>query len=135
MEFSPFGRFLSSGSGILTLMEDIESAGADSAEMRLLGGGNPARIPEAQAHFRQAIIDLLADGDQFERTTGEYDGARGHARLINGLAALLKSRCGWEVGPENIAITNGSQSSFYLLFHLFAGDFGQGKHRKILLPL
>ena len=135
MEFSPFGRFLSSGSGILTLMEDIESAAADSAEMRLLGGGNPARIPEAQAHFRQAMIDLLADGDQFERTTGEYDGARGHARLINGLAALLKSRCGWEVGPENIAITNGSQSSFYLLFHLFAGDFGQGKHRKILLPL
>ena len=135
MDFSPFGRFLSCGSGILTLMEDIESAAADSAEMRLLGGGNPARIPEVQARFRQAMIDLLEDGEQFERTTGEYDGARGHARLINGLAALLKSRCGWEVGPENIAVTNGSQSSFYLLFKLFAGDFGQGKHRRILLPL
>ena len=98
MDFSPFGRFLSSGSGILTLMEDIESAAADSAGMRLLGGGNPARIPEGQAHFRQAMIDLLADSEQFERATGEYDGARGHARLINGLAALLKSGVAGRLG-------------------------------------
>jgi len=135
MQFSQFGDFLSSGSGILTLMEDIESAATGSADMRLLGGGNPARIPEAQNRFRRAMVDLLADGEQFERVTGDYDGARGHARFIDGLAALLKSRCGWDVEPKNIAITNGSQSSFYLLFHLFAGEFDQGKKRKILLPL
>ena len=135
MQFSKFGDFLSSGSGILTLMEDIESAATSSADMRLLGGGNPARIPEAQDRFRRAMVDLLADGEQFERVTGDYDGARGHVRFIDGLAALLKSRCGWDVEPKNIAITNGSQSSFYLLFHLFAGEFGQGKKRKILLPL
>ena len=116
-------------------MEDIGSAATSSAGMRLLGGGNPARIPEAQDRFRRAMVHLLADAEQFERVTGDYDGARGHAQFIDGLAALLKSRCGWDVEPKNIAITNGSQSSFYLLFHLFAGEFDQSKKRKILLPL
>ncbi len=135
MQFSQFGDFLSSGSGILTLMEDIGSAATSSAGMRLLGGGNSARIPESQDRFRRAMVHLLADAEQFERVTGDYDGARGHAQFIDGLAALLKSRCGWDVEPKNIAITNGSQSSFYLLFHLFAGEFDQSKKRKILLPL
>ena len=132
MKFSTFGNFLTSGSGILTLMEDIDSAITSSAEMRLLGGGNPASIPEAQRLFRNAIDDLLADGEEFERLAGNYDGARGNARFIDGLAVLLRSQCGWDVGPQNIAITNGSQNSFYVLFHLFAGEFGQGKKRKIL---
>ena len=135
MKFSSFGNFLTSGSGILTLMEDIDSALNSSAEMRPLGGGNPARIPEMQRVFRDAMNKLLADGEEFERLAGNYDGARGNARFIDGLATLLQSRCGWDVGPQNIAITNGSQSSFYVLFHLFAGEFNQGKKRKILLPL
>ena len=135
MKFSSFGNFLTSGSGILTLMEDIDSTLNSSAEMRPLGGGNPARIPEMQRVFRDAMNKLLADGEEFERLAGKYDGARGNARFIDGLATLLQSRCGWDVGPQNIAITNGSQSSFYVLFHLFAGEFNQGKKRKILLPL
>ena len=115
-------------------MEDIESAAADSAEMRLLGGGNPARIPEVQAHFRQAMLDLLADGEQFERVTGEYDGARGHARLINGLAALKIPV--WMGGWAGEYCDHQRQPEFFLsAVPSFAGDFGQGKHRKILLPL
>ena len=39
------------------------------------------------------------------------------------------------MGPENIAITNGSQSSFGILFNVLAGDFSDGSFRKILLPL
>jgi len=135
MNFSEFGNFLTSGSGILTLMEDIDNALTGSAEMRLLGGGNPARIPQVQSVFRNAMTELLADDERFERLTGDYDGARGNARFIDALAALLRSRCGWPVGPQNIAITNGSQSSFYVLFHLFAGEFSKGNKRKILLPL
>ena len=109
MNFSKFGNFLTSGSGILTLMEDIGTALTGSAEMRLLGGGNPARIPQVQSVFRNAMAELLADGERFERLTGDYDGARGNARFIDALATLLRSRCGWPVGPQNIAITNGSQ--------------------------
>ena len=78
---------------------------------------------------------LLADGEEFERPGRKLRWGRANARFIDGLATLLQSRCGWDVGPQNIAITNGSQSSFYVLFHLFAGEFNQGKKRKILLPL
>ena len=48
---------------------------------------------------------------------------------------LLKAELGWKIGPENIALTNGSQTSFFYLFNLFAGDFGNGVRKKILLPL
>ena len=135
MDFSRFGQFLSSGSGILTLMDDIDQSLADSSNMHLLGGGNPARIPQVQEAFRSAMTSLLADGQRFERLTGDYDGPQGDARFNQNLASLLQERYGWNVGPKNIAITNGSQSSFYALFHLFAGDFQHRPARRILLPL
>lgn len=135
MDFSRFGEFLSSGSAILTLMDDIDQSLTDPSTMHLLGGGNPARIPQVQETFRSAMTSLLADGERFERLTGDYDGSQGNTLFIQNLARLLQERCGWNVGPENIAITNGSQSSFYVLFHLFAGDFRNRPTRRILLPL
>jgi valine--pyruvate aminotransferase len=36
---------------------------------------------------------------------------------------------------KNIAITNGSQSSFFRLFNLFAGEMPNGSHKQILLPI
>ena len=135
MDFSRFGQFLSSGSGILTLMDDIDQSLVDSSNMHLLGGGNPARIPQVQEIFRSAMTSLLADGERFERLTGDYDGPQGDARFNHNLASLLRERYGWNVSPKNIAITNGSQSSFYALFHLFAGDFQERPARRILLPL
>jgi valine--pyruvate aminotransferase len=135
MDFSRFGQFLSSGSGILTLMDDIDQSLVDSSNMHLLGGGNPARIPQVQETFRSAMTSLLADGERFECLTGDYDGPQGDTRFNHNLASLLRERYGWNVSPKNIAITNGSQSSFYALFHLFAGDFQERPARQILLPL
>jgi len=135
MDFSRFGQFLSSGSGILTLMDDIDQSLAGPSAMHPLGGGNPARIPQVQETFRSAMTSLLADGERFERLTGEYDGPQGDTRFNHNLASLLQERCGWSVDPKNITITNGSQSSFHSLFHLFAGDFQVGSPRRILLPL
>jgi len=51
------------------------------------------------------------------------------------LAGLLKRECGWQVGPENIAVTAGSQHGFFLLFNLLAGPQPDGVSRRILLPL
>ncbi len=135
MDFSRFGQFLSSGSGILTLMDDIDQSLAGPSTMHPLGGGNPARIPQVQEIFRTAMTSLLADGERFERLTGDYDGSQGDTRFIHNLASLLQEQYGWNVRPKNIAITNGSQSSFHSLFHLFAGDFQEGPARRVLLPL
>ncbi|MCA1851974.1 MAG: aminotransferase class I/II-fold pyridoxal phosphate-dependent enzyme, partial [Beggiatoa sp.] len=51
------------------------------------------------------------------------------------LAGLLRHEYGWDLGPENIALTSGSQLSFFMLFNLFAGEGGEGTRKKILLPL
>jgi valine--pyruvate aminotransferase len=47
----------------------------------------------------------------------------------------LKSEFGWNIRPENIALTNGSQTAFFFLFNIFAGACEDGKNRKILFPL
>lgn len=39
------------------------------------------------------------------------------------------------ISRENICLTNGSQFSFFLLFNLFAGEYTNGKKKKILFPL
>ncbi|MGA0343548.1 MAG: valine--pyruvate transaminase [Arenicellales bacterium] len=135
MRYSQFGTFLRSGSGILRLMEDIDTALTGPNPMMLLGGGNPAKIPAVQQRFRDAMLALLEDGQRFEQMTGNYDGARGNSRFLRALAKMLKDQCGWAITPENIAITNGSQTSFYVLFHLFAGPSADTSGRKILLPM
>ena len=51
------------------------------------------------------------------------------------MADLFRDEFGWSIGPENIALTNGSQNAFFSLFNLFAGKFEDGHSKQILLPL
>jgi valine--pyruvate aminotransferase len=66
---------------------------------------------------------------------GNYDSPLGDTRFRAALAALLRRFLGWDVGPGNIAVTNGSQSTFFVIFNLFSGRYADGTTRKILLPL
>ncbi len=137
MNLSKFGRKFTARSGILLLMDDLghAMAGTGGERMLMLGGGNPAHIPAVQAHFRQRMARMLENGDEFEQVVGNYDPPQGQKRFIEALAALLRNEYGWQVGPENIALTHGSQSAFFFLFNMFAGIFEDGTHKKILLPL
>lgn len=103
--------------------------------MRMLGGGNPAPVPKVQALLRARMTQMLAEGDAFERVIGNYDPPQGNPRFVKAVADLLHRTYGWEVGPENIAVTCGGQSAYFYLFNLLAGRFANGKRRKILLPL
>ena len=58
-------------------MEDAGEALAGDGEVLLLGGGNPARIPEVQQTFREAMGNLLDDAPRFDRIVGDYDGPQG----------------------------------------------------------
>ena len=136
MQFSRFGEKFTGPSGVLTLMDDLGSAlAAGTGRVLMLGGGNPARIPEMAARFRQRMLDMLEDEDSFARMVGDYSAPEGHRAFIAALAELLRRTYGWKIGPEHIALTNGSQTSFFYLFNLFAGAFRDGSHRRILLPL
>ena len=48
---------------------------------------------------------------------------------------FLADTLGWDVNESNIVVTNGSQSSFFTLFNLFAGPCVDGVNRSILLPM
>lgn len=136
IEKSLFGERLGSGSGIGELMDDLGRAMAGAhGPVRMLGGGNPAHIPEMQAVWRARMAELLADPPAFDRMLTSYDPPAGNARFREAMAGLLRREFGWDVGPENVAITAGGQTAFFFLFNLLAGDFADGRRKVILLPL
>lgn len=135
MTFSAFGEKFTRMSGILQLMDDLGAAAAGGDIQYMLGGGNPAHISQVQAHLRDSVLRMLDSDSKFEHAVGDYPSPQGEGRFVAALADLLRRECGWQVGPENIALTNGSQSAFFFLFNLFAGEFSDGSRKKILLPL
>ncbi len=136
MKFSKFGTHFTSGSGILSLMDDLGNALASGGDdMVMMGGGNPGHVPGFQDLMQKRLQALAADRLSFQKMIGVYDPPQGEKGFIDDLASLLQKTYGWDVGPENICLTNGSQAGFFLLFNLFAGEFEDGVAKKIRLPL
>ena len=135
MKFSKMGQFVSGESGIVQLMNDLGEIESAQRPFNLLGGGNPARIPEVESRFRLSIEHLVRQDGHFEHFIGQYDGPQGNLPFRQSIAELLKKECGWSVEADNIALTNGSQESFFILFNLFAGEHDDNQFRRILLPL
>ena len=101
----------------------------------MLGGGNPSQIPEIQQVFRERMGRILDSENEFERLVGNYDGPAGNSVFIAALVDFFCKEYGWQIGPENVALTNGSQTAFFMLFNMFGGTYPDGSHKKILLPL
>jgi valine--pyruvate aminotransferase len=134
MKFSSYSQKYLGDCGILQLMADLGTGVADDSVI-MLGGGNPAHIPELQELFRARMGRILDSEREFETLIGNYSAPAGDQQLINVLVDFFRRTYGWEIGPENVALTNGSQTAFYFLFNMFAGTCDDGVKRKILLPL
>ncbi len=134
-EFSLAGQKLAGQSGILELMDDMGRAMTVDPQMRMLGGGNPAPVPALQALVRERMREMLADGEAFDRSLFNYDPPQGNPRFLAALAGLLRREFGWNLGPQNLAVTSGGQTAFFCLFNLLAGRFASGRRKRILLPL
>jgi len=133
--YSKFGQKFTRYSGIARLMDDLGKANhSDDKNIIMLGGGNPALIPEAHAIFVGELQKLI-DSSGVDQMLGHYDGPQGSEVFIEALVKMLNDHCGWRLSNDNIAITNGSQSSFFSLFNLFAGEMPDGTKNKVLLPL
>jgi len=135
MEHSDFGKRFAGKIGIGELMDDLGNALVADPAPLMLGGGNPSHVPQVQALFRKRMEDILAQPGEFERLIGNYDTPQGSKNFVEALVELFRNEFGWDLGPENVALTNGSQNSFFYLFNLFAGRFGDSRRKKILLPL
>ncbi|MBT5891342.1 MAG: valine--pyruvate transaminase [Chromatiales bacterium] len=136
MDLSTFGQRFARKTGARELMDDLGAALSGGSAMKMLGGGNPAHIPEVQALFRERMVQVMNDEPLFKRMLANYPAPAGEEYFRVALAGLLNREYGWDLSEKNIALTAGSQSSFFLLFNLFAGPMpGNKVDRKILLPL
>ena len=132
MKLSDFGKRFSGYSGITHLMDDL-SEGLAQPGVVMLGGGNPASIPEVKTLLGKVIAELQESGRLVEALSN-YDAPQGRADFLETLADFFRQRYGWPVSKRNIALTHGSQSAFFTLFNSFAGKSGS-QRRQILIPL
>ncbi|MHA7815083.1 MAG: valine--pyruvate transaminase [Pseudohaliea sp.] len=135
MRLSRFGEKFAGRSGVVDLMSDLGEALRADPDLVFMGGGNPARVPAAEKTFRDALATLLADPDAWQRLAGAYQSPQGDPAFREALARYLQNHYGWHVGPEHIAVANGSQSAYFILYNLFAGAMPDGSVRRIHLPL
>ncbi|MBX2847542.1 MAG: valine--pyruvate transaminase [Acidiferrobacterales bacterium] len=135
MQLSKFGSKFSRQSAITVLMQDLGDAlHSDHPDLCMLGGGNPAFIPEAQAVFAKEM-EALIDSGAFQNMVGNYDGPQGGQKFIQVLCNYLNQTFDWGIKPNNISLTNGSQNSFFYLFNALAGEMPDGSFKKILFPI
>lgn len=134
IDISQFGEHLGPSSGIVELMDDLGKALAQGG-MLMMGGGNPAIIPEVVDVFRQRMRTIV-ESSEFDRMVGIYDPRQGNDRVLRALAGLLQRQLGWDISEANLSVTGGGQTAFFLLFNLLAGQHeGARGKRRILFPL
>ena len=132
MSFSNFGNRFSQYSAITHLMDDL-SEGLSRDDMIMLGGGNPAAIPEVIKILQDTAQHLLDNGQLIQAFTN-YDASQGKVAFLESLAEYFNRQYGWNITRENIALTHGSQAAFFSLFNSFGGTKGQSK-KHVLLPI
>lgn len=136
MNYSKFGEKFAQEAGILSLMKDMgEALAGGGDDIIMMGGGNPGHIPEFHNMMQERLRKLSEDDEACRRLIGQYCAPQGELSFLENLARLLNNEFGWPLGPENICLTNGSQSGFFLLLNMFAGEFSGKKAKKIRLPL
>ena len=122
--------------GIESLMDDLGHAMASgTGNLCMLGGGNPAAIPQVTETWREETARLLReDPGRFDRMLVNYDPSRGNPEFLGAIVDLFNSQYGWGITKDNIVVTNGGQTAFFYLFNLLAGDVTTGP-RHVLLPV
>lgn len=135
LKLSRFGRKMTAHSGIVELMDDLGQALRVNPSMLFMGGGNPALIEPVADVFQHILQEIADDQATCRQMLGVYQSPQGDEACIQQLAALFQKEYSWDISPQNIAIANGSQSAFSVLFNMLAGEDEQGHLRRIQLPL
>ena len=135
MKLSAFGEKFAGSSGIVELMDDLGSALNENPDMIFMGGGNPGRLPALEAVFQERLEAIMADPAQRHSLFGIYQSPQGDREFRQQVAAFLGKQFGWTLSADNVAVSNGSQPAFFLLYNLFAGRMTDGSQRRIHLPL
>lgn len=110
---SIFARNLTEEAGITELMDDLgEALTLGRGKIRMMGGGNPARIPAMEAVWRERMRELLEEpSGELDRVLAEYDPPAGSPAFRAAVADFLHREYGWRLTAANVAVTNGGQSA------------------------
>jgi valine--pyruvate aminotransferase len=135
LQLSRFGKKFTSDAGITSLMDDLGNALASGEDIIMMGGGNPGFLPEVEDAFRRRMQQLVDNPALFRRLVGVYDPPQGELEFVQAITAFLNREYGWSLTDKNVALTNGSQSAFFILFNMLAGESADGTFRRIQLPL
>lgn len=122
--------------GVRAIMKDIidtlkAGAGQDFIN---LSAGNPVIIPEVEQLWRDCTNDLL-NSPEYGEVVCRYGSSQGYEPLIEAIATDFNQRYGLNLTGENILITPGSQSLYFLAANAFGGYDHVGQLKSIILPL
>ncbi len=134
-KLSKFGERFARETGTAQLMGDLGRAIAEDPTALLLGGGNPGTVPEMLSLFQRRLHEIADNPDEIQRMMGNYSHPKGEIGFRKSLARLLSRKYGWPLTADNIALTSGSQTGFFQLFNMLAGEFSGGGRKRILLPM
>ena len=133
--FSDFGKKLTRESGIFELMRDLDDAlNYDNNPYLFLGGGNPPVIEKAMKVYGEIWRGISDSEKKLSSLLGYYDSSGGNGNTLKNLAIYFSEKFSYKFLPSNIAITNGSQNSFFLIFNILCGK-SSDSFKKILLPM
>ncbi|MCB1667108.1 MAG: valine--pyruvate transaminase [Pseudomonadales bacterium] len=135
MKLSQFGEKFAGRSGIVELMDDLSYALSENPQMIFMGGGNPARLAAVEEVFQRRLQEVLDDPEQRHQLFGVYQSPKGESEFCRQVAELLRREFGWQLSERNVAVSNGSQSAFFVLFNMFAGKQTDGSNKTIHLPV
>lgn len=133
---SKFGTQMSRLTGVRAIMKDIidtlkAGAGQDFIN---LSAGNPVIIPAVEQLWRDCTQDLL-NSPEYGEVVCRYGSSQGYEPLIEAIAKDFNQRYGLNLTSENILITPGSQSLYFLAANAFGGYDDAGQLKSIVLPL
>lgn len=135
-KLSAHGARMSRLTGVRTIMQDIAQtlAASPNDPWVNLSAGNPVILPAVEALWRKQAHELTASGE-FGQVVCRYGETQGWPPLVAAIVKLFNSRYGWDLRPENVLITPGSQSLLFAAANCFCGYDANGVLRKLLLPL
>ena len=133
-ELSDIGDRLTEHSGILELMDDLGKAINETPPLAMLGGGNPAIIPELSRLYADRLSKILSVQDTAQPALGNYDTPAGNRQFIEEICNYFNKKYQTKISAESIATSPGSQAGFFMLFNMLAGKRGE-RTKHILLPL
>ncbi|MCF6436737.1 aminotransferase class I/II-fold pyridoxal phosphate-dependent enzyme [Pseudoalteromonas sp. MMG022] len=132
LTLSKQGNLMCQNSPMIKLAKDINmSLASDSKQWLNLGVGNPLITKEVEEYWLSVIKSISAE--KVAQSVMSYGSTSGDLLLRKTCSELLNKHYGWETTAENILVTNGSQSLFFMLNNIFSGQFNSDS-KKIFIP-